>query len=142
MNIQKCEPFDKQGFADRLNIVRFDTSKNKKDFAYMCGYTPEQYRKFEDPKVPQTPSLPAFHLMVQLGNTSPGYLLNGVGPQYIDMKSARKLQSVMDAALNYHKPNYGVLLQRAKGLTENQLQLLIDLIPTVSNYDPKLKIEL
>lgn len=141
MNIQKCEPFDKKGFADRLKIVRSDTSKNKKDFAFMAGYTPEQYRKFEDTEKPQTPSLPAFHLMVQLGSTSPGYLLNGVGPKYMDMNSARKLQGVMDAALDIQNPNYGILIQRAKGLTESQLQLLIDLIPTISKYDPKLKIE-
>ena len=138
MSIDKCESFNKKEFARRLSDIRSENYPRIQDFAFLLGLSSKQYAKYEKEDIQQTPSLEKFNMIVQLCQTSPGFLLQGIGPKYIDLRSARKLTDVMNLAFDIERPNYGMIIQMLIGLTENQLQLLIDLIPVIKNFDPKL----
>ena len=65
--------------------------------------------KYLNPKRPELPKLNKFTIWFQLLNTSPGRLLIGKGPDYIEPGSVDKLYDFMKMYSDPQKPDYFII---------------------------------
>ena len=119
--------FNRAEFVERLRARRIARGITQEELAITIGCPKRTYATYESLQEGATakPDLLKFERIVSALKTSPGHLLQGVGPTYIDLEGAEFLQEVLGKVIDAEDPFFGMLVKRTIKMNRKQLTLMV-----------------